>query len=148
MSDIYIQGESLQVEKKFDYAIIEGINETVESLKPKVMKVNMPIHYSDTEQIIGTWFGKILYQKTVEFGYLSNAASASVQCNISNLDRIVSISGSGQAPSYAIPLPLPHPTYPITCFYNIDTDEITIVTTSDRSTTYAFITFQYTKTTD
>lgn len=39
MSDIYIQGESLHVDNKVDRVKIEGINETFESLKPKILRV-------------------------------------------------------------------------------------------------------------
>lgn len=39
MSDIFIQGESLHVDNKVDRVKIEGINETFESLKPKILRV-------------------------------------------------------------------------------------------------------------
>lgn len=37
MSDIFIQGETLQIGKKVDYVEIQGVNETVESLSPKIV---------------------------------------------------------------------------------------------------------------
>lgn len=37
MSDIYINGESLKVDKKFDSVLIEGIDEVVNSLRPKIV---------------------------------------------------------------------------------------------------------------
>ena len=37
MSDIYINGESLRVDKKFDSVLIEGIDEVVNSLRPKIV---------------------------------------------------------------------------------------------------------------
>ena len=39
MSDIYIQGESLHVDNKVNRVKIEGINETFESLNPKILRV-------------------------------------------------------------------------------------------------------------
>ena len=48
MSDIFIQGETLQIGKKVDYVEIQGVNETIESLSPKIVNVlsegeNIPI---------------------------------------------------------------------------------------------------------
>ena len=37
MSDIYINGESLKVDKKFDSVVIEGFDEVMKSLKPKIV---------------------------------------------------------------------------------------------------------------
>lgn len=37
MSDIFIQGETLQIGKKVDYVEIQGVNETIESLSPKII---------------------------------------------------------------------------------------------------------------
>lgn len=37
MSDIFIQGETLQIGKKVDYVEIQGVNEAVESLSPKII---------------------------------------------------------------------------------------------------------------
>ena len=59
--------------------------------------------YSTSEKMIGTWVdGSPLYQKTIEFGALPNAAEKSVAHGISNISQIkvlneiaIKIKGSG-----------------------------------------------------
>jgi len=112
-----------------------------------------PIIYSDTERVVGAWRdGKPLYQKTINFGALPDAAEKFVAHNISNLDKITKLFGiTSNSSGGTFPLP----------FVNIETSpgyqivlratasDIVVRTGSDRTAfTNTFITLQYTKTTD
>jgi len=107
-------------------------------------------NYSTTEQDTGyTWIdGKAIYKKTIDFGNLPNNASKSVSHNISNLDKVIKIEETiDNGTSY------PHGFVLISSatasatgwnLYGNDT-QISITTTADRSTIYAYITLYYTK---
>lgn len=114
------------------------------------------IHYSTTEQVIGTWVdGKPLYEKTVYFGSLSSGTQT-VTMGLSNPNVIVDISIRVQVPSGAwCVLPMVYLDSNITLQYgamadgyNANTDKVTINVGSSRSFTSGYIIIQYTKTTD
>lgn len=50
-------------------------------------------NYSGTEQKVGSWFGADLYEKTISVGQMPNNTTKEVQHSISNLDKVVYISG-------------------------------------------------------
>lgn len=107
--------------------------------------------YSTTEHVIGTWIdGKPVYEKTIDCGYLPNHATKSINHNISNLKRVIAHWG-GAMNSSGVYLPLPKVS-PSGLEYLVDiavTDTIiNIDTGNDRSGYYAYVTLQYTKTTD
>lgn len=53
------------------------------------------VHYSTTEQVIGTWIdGKPLYQKTVDFGTIPSNSTKEVDHNISDLKMTVGFEGT------------------------------------------------------
>ena len=113
-------------------------------------KISRSDLYSTSEKIIGQWTdGKPLYQKTVDCGTVPNATSKTIAHNISNIDSFVKIEGIAQSGSNGAPLPF-------TTINNI-TDQIAIyandtnivfVSGKDRSSYRAYVTLQYTKTTD
>lgn len=114
------------------------------------------IHYSTTEQVIGTWVdGKPLYEKTVYFGSLSSGEQT-VTMGLSNPNVIANIFIRAQVPSGAwCVLPMAYLDSTTTSRYgamadgyNANTDKVTINIGSSRSFTSGYITIQYTKTTD
>lgn len=63
-------------------------------------------NYSTTEQVIGTWInGETLYKKTINFGALPNTNTKNVNHNISNLSKIIEISGATNDGSNTLPIP-------------------------------------------
>ena len=53
--------------------------------------------YSTDEKIIGTWIdGSYIYQKTINFGELSNRSSKDVAHGISNLGYVINIFATGK----------------------------------------------------
>lgn len=108
--------------------------------------------YSTSEQIIGKWVdGSNLFQKTISFGTLPNATSKTVAHGISNLKRIIEVSGYAYRSSSTAFIPLPfsgtntsaNANVNITC----DATNILVTTLTDRSTfTESYITIKYTKT--
>ena len=111
------------------------------------------IHYSTTEQVIGTWVdGKPLYEKTIEFGSLPNNTVKNVAHNISNIKKVICISGYASLPNTLIVMPLPYANPGNTSAQVgviINNSNIEITSGSDRSGfTESYITIRYTKTTD
>lgn len=109
-----------------------------------------PVIYSDTERKIGVWRdNKPLYQKTIDFGALPNADQKAVNHNIADLDKLVSVKAVANGATNKFSLSY------------IDTNSlangigiyvsntaITIRCGSNRSSYNAYVTLQYTKTTD
>ena len=111
------------------------------------------ISYSTTESVIGTWVnGKPVYQKTIEFGALPNNTTKEVAHGISNLARIVSLTGAATNTTTrtSIPIPFVHRSTISTQVQIAITDtQIQIVTATNQSAyNETYITLQYTKTTD
>lgn len=110
--------------------------------------------YSTTEKIVGTWIdGKPVYQKTIVFGALPNNDVKSVNHGISNINLIVKWNGIFNMASSTINGPLPNVSNPkATSNWDVDLQadntKITINTAADCSAINAYITIQYTKTTD
>lgn len=107
--------------------------------------------YSTDERVIGKWIdGKPLYQKTIDCGSGPNATRKSVAHGISNLDRIISFDGilTWDGTRQSNPVPMLHLTEPQNGI-NAWADEtnVTLDSSSNRSSAYIYVTLQYTKTT-
>lgn len=108
--------------------------------------------YSTTEKLVGKWIdGSDLFQKTIVFGYLPNNNVKAVAHNINNLGFVVDARGTaynGSGGYRSIPI-LYNTTY---ASYNtaflVTTTDIQLETNNDMSAFYAYVTIQYTKTTD
>lgn len=126
--------------------------------------------YSTTEHIIGTWIdGKKLYQKTINFGALptgpsgtSSTNSKTVDTGVSNIDRVISLSGYARRGTDGVVLPVPRvsvaPTVVsgttrttsdgVNVIYVASTNKVRIDVSADQSAyTECYITIKYTKTT-
>ena len=104
--------------------------------------------YSTSEHIIGEWIdGSILYEKTINCGTLPTASVSNTPLNISNLNKIVDISGIAIGASDSLPIPFCHTADVI---YNIsvltNATHVTITTGYDRSAYTGYVTVRYTKT--
>lgn len=106
--------------------------------------------YSTSEQRVGTWTnGKPVYKKTVDTGALPNNTSKRVSHGISNLDIVVSLSGSAKGGTTQITLPFTDTTASSSVGVYVAGDYIRIFTDSNRSDfTTSHVTLYYTKTTD
>lgn len=112
--------------------------------------------YDSTERVVGYYFRKPLYRKTISFGTLPNATIKNVAHGISNVDRIVSAHGYAYTPTNLFFIPLQfsaNQTATIaenqTAALYLDRTNIYIATTNDLSPyTESYITIEYTKTTD
>lgn len=110
--------------------------------------------YSTTEHIVGTWIdGKPLYQKTMDCGTMpSSATTKDVSHGISNIDYIVSINGFYRVPSDSNKFSLPlsynsgDSTQSMQAWANKSV--VRLWAGQNRSTYRAYVTLQYTKTTD
>ena len=117
----------------------------------RLLKSSNSNNYSRNEQVIGTWIdGKILYQKSIEFGALPNSTTKSVSHNINDIDTICSVDAIGvTVGGNNIPIPYTH--------YNaigaqikldVNSTNITIESGYNFSQYNGYITIKYTKTTD
>lgn len=107
--------------------------------------------YSTSEQDTGCkWIdGKPIYKKTVDTGALPNNTSKQVAHGVSNLDIIVSLSGSAKGGTTQITLPYVDTTANASVGAYVGGDYIRIFTSSNRSDfTTSHVTLYYTKTTD
>lgn len=109
-------------------------------------------HYSTTERLIGTWIdGKPLYQKTINFGVLPNNDSKDVSHGISNVDKIWISGGFAYQPngdfsnqlSLCVPYNLSDGWY-----FGANSSVVRCHASSNRTNYSAYVTLQYTKTTD
>ena len=110
------------------------------------------LSYSTEEVFTGSYWidGKPIYRKVVDFGILPNATNKTVAHNISNIDKIISISGWTSNNTQTLPLPYTNPSglsYQIMVYAN--TTNVIVRTAIDRREyTTTYITLEYTKTTD
>lgn len=126
--------------------------EWVKDLLSKVLKKKVN-NYSLEEQKVGTWIdGKPLYQKTIECTIPSNITGnyltlTSLDIEIEN---IININGYiHYSDEYYIPLNMPKVTQTeYYCGVWANTNEVYIQTSSNYANSKAYITIQYTKTTD
>lgn len=92
--------------------------------------------------------GKTIYKKTIDFGYLPNNDSKSVSHGIANLDKVIKVeetidNGTSYPHGFVLISSAPASATGWNLYGN-DT-QITISTSADRSTVYAYITLYYTK---
>jgi hypothetical protein len=106
--------------------------------------------YSTEEKIVGTWIdGKPIYQKTINFGALPNTTSKFVDHNISNLSQIIDSKTMVYTGTSWIALSYISPGNLASAIYcSVTPTQIKIETGADRSSWTAYVTVQYTKTTD
>lgn len=112
--------------------------------------------YSTEEQIVGCWIdGRPIYQKTIDCGALPNKTTKTIAHNISNIAKIIKIEGFGYNPSAAsefYSLPWVQGGTNATKAQDVSiwasNANITINAGSDYTTESAYVTLQYTKTTD
>lgn len=104
--------------------------------------------YSSEETVIGTWLGKPLYRKTINVGTLPNNTVLRVAHNIINYDRFVNIIGSAKSSTQSLSFPFVGSNLSDNIAIQITTDNIVIITGSDRSAFNGYVTLEYTKTTD
>ena len=113
-------------------------------------QVNGPNDYSTTEIRVGTWInGKPLYRKVYDFGSAPNNTTKTVSANITNLSAITKIYGFAvTSAGYVTPLPqvVANGQNQIQLFFN--NSNVSITTTSDKSSYYCYVILEYTKTTD
>ena len=108
--------------------------------------------YSSQEREVGCWVdGKPLYQKTINFGALPNNDVKDVSHGVSNIDKIWVSGGFAYQPSgnFANQLSLCVPSsLSAGWYFGANSSVIRCQTSADRTNYSAYVTVQYTKTTD
>ena len=106
--------------------------------------------YSFGEIRIGTWIdGKPLYRKVVDFGALPNNAAKQYSLSGMNIDFIKEVKGTAytsQKNGFNIPYPVSGATTHVTIYW--DANNISVITSNDRSAYSVYLILEYTKTTD
>ena len=105
--------------------------------------------FDDKERVVGEWFGKKLYQKTINVPDISSG-SKNILHGISNLDRVVNLTGSSfRGDGFRYLIPMGSGAW-ATSISGITSTEVRLVIGDNLTNTYslsdAYITLQYTKT--
>lgn len=112
------------------------------------------MNYTTTEQVIGTYLGKPLYQKTIVFGNKAGLSNPSLSTGIANVDKMFIDMAGSQLSDGGLPFPYVHTNLVVIagCFFNITSSDATlemrIGSNSSSAMTNVIITVRYTKTTD
>lgn len=126
--------------------LVEALNETNTNSK------NMGM-YSSEETIIGTWFGKPQYRKTITFK-TTISGSFTVPHEIANVDKINVDYGNSYfvettGISYSLPIIGYAGNFTDNCYAYVNKENIYIFATGGWNTSWTkYITLLYTKTTD
>jgi hypothetical protein len=126
--------------------LVEALNETNTNSK------NMGMYFSE-ETIIGTWFGKPLYRKTITFK-TTISGSFTVPHEIANVDEINVDYGNSYFKettgiSYSLPIIGYAGNFTDNCYAYVNKENIYIFATGGWNTSWTkYITLLYTKTTD
>ena len=127
-------------------AIVEYNGTTVPQGYEKVSDGNFSNIYSTNEQIIGTWLGKPLYRKVIEYTFLE-ANTANAVTTIPNLEYFTKIEGFFIEGINRFLVPYSYNNEAINC-YTSNNVLYEIHNYSFPNNKTAFITIEYTKTTD
>lgn len=100
--------------------------------------------YSYEEIRIGTYFGKPLYRKVVDFGTLPNATVKEVPHGISNIEKVVTVRGIAGF----FPIPRIHKESVLNIGIEAGPVNVLILTNYNYSSTNAIAILEYTKATD
>jgi hypothetical protein len=106
------------------------------------------LNYSTEEQYGGKWIdGSNWYYKTVVLGALPNATAKNVPHGISNLNKVIKISGTMQSGTTAYPLPMvDNSNMAAQVTVLVLGDNVRIACGSDRSSYNGYVILRYTKT--
>lgn len=106
------------------------------------------VNYSLTEQVIGTWIdGKPLYERTINCGALGNGTHNIETLTVEEVKFIKGFVVDPNDASYMRPLPFPADSAN-TIRVDVQNNVLRIITFSSWSGYSAYLTIQYTKTTD
>jgi len=125
----------------------------VDFLKLTVQDYN-PFEYSEDETICGVWNDgydeKTLYRKVIDIGSLPNASSTTTSHNISDIEMIVNIHGVAIRSVDNDTLPIPYVTFNTNnaggIMVYVNSTNVVVNTTTDRSAYDGYIILEYTKT--
>lgn len=138
-------GNNIELNTSID---LTTLNNNVNQLQTQVDNLST---YSTSEKVIGTWInGKPLYRKVINFGTLpSSATTKSVAHGISNLGMFIKVSGIAINSSNTT-LPIPYATTDASSNIRlrVTNTNVEIGVGYDLSAYSAYVTLQYTKTTD
>lgn len=106
------------------------------------------INYAETEQALPEkWIdGSTIYQKTVDIGNLPNSTSKTVSHGITNLGRVIDISGSAYRSDVGNSVPIPRSSSGSSIDVMATLAGIEITTASDLSAYSGYVTLKYLKT--
>lgn len=133
-------------------AMQDGIYEDIDAAQETIDNITV---YSTTEKNVGKWIdNKPIYRKTIFVGNLPNNAEKTVAHNISNLNFATRVFGFAYN-SEGRTFPLPALSFGLSSgnvtpsiYLFADRNNITLGTGIDRSSYSAYVTIEYTKTTD
>ena len=136
----------------------DNLNKIENQLETNTNDINALNTYSTSEQRIGTWIdGKPLYRKVIVVTNDSTLTEITVQHNIQNLNEVTDVRGSIKAYTTWKPITniyVPSVAEYSVVIYNITAKEkvfqilVGATLAKDKAFTKAYVTLEYTKTTD
>lgn len=123
-----------------------NLNQLQTSIVNSINEINNRFTYSTNEQIIGTWLGKPLYRKVIEYTFLEANIDNAVT-TIPNLEYFTKIEGFFVEGINRFLVPYSYNNEAINC-YTSDNVLYEVHNYSFPNNKTAFITIEYTKTTD
>ena len=111
--------------------------------------VNPPMQLGKEYRTTERYQGKPVYVKLVNFGALPNASTAEATHNITDIDYIVSVTGTAKNTTDGWTFNFPSsPRLPYISALMVSTQSIIVSTSVDWSKYNLYVTIKYTKTTD
>lgn len=144
-------GDTTHGKQKAVFIYIKATSGLTENQQENVLNtINENNSYSTEEHPTGKkWIdGKPIYRKVVNFGALPNTTTKSVAYNITNKDKFISIEGIATDGTNTMPIPRPSSSTNNILDVYCDTVNVVAKCTGNLSDYSAYITLEYTKTTD
>jgi hypothetical protein len=142
------------ISKNVEAKVIDSLDGTSTIDAPSVRAVKDALSqspkevYSTSEQVIGTWLGKPLYRKVINFGSLPNTTTKNVDHGISNVEQWVTVRGLAMnSDKTALSIPATNSdnnTYALNI--SVTKTQVRVQASIDRTSFSAYTILEYTKT--
>lgn len=159
MDIIFSGGQQINVSNQQlpNFISIEQLQTILDTKIQQILQEQVPdlvkqsptnLKFDGTEQEIGTWFGKKLYQKTIAIPAISGGSGKTIASGITNRDKIVDVRGTLYINEGTVPLTFHNweaTNHQYFCYIN--TGNGIDIKTRGANVSGGYVTLRYTKTT-
>ena len=144
------------INETFDLAttseVVDSLSTDYTSKAPSTRVVNEVLSRTATEHLCGTWFGKPLYERTIEIGNLPDTSQKTIPLVITVNDSNCVIREfygcCNTTTGVTLPLPFVGANQDANITLDIANNSLVVETYSNRSALHGYIIIRYTKATD